>query len=161
MLIDSLQGNLHELDEAQAQELAHLHREYVLLSGAQLTKRIQRLRTDHDRELGLRLPGGHRDLRDGDILHRDEKGLVAVKLLATDVLVISPRSIEQALFTAHSLGNRHLQAQFFGPGSAYGAEVMVVQYDHTVSDFLDAHQVPYERAERVMPVPFRHAEHTH
>ena len=38
---------------------------------------------------------------------------------------------------------------------------MVVQYDHTVEEFLTHHAVPYSRDERVMPVPFRHAEHTH
>ena len=38
---------------------------------------------------------------------------------------------------------------------------MVVQYDHTVVQYLDAVGVPYERQDRIMPVPFRHSEHTH
>ena len=80
---------------------------------------------------------------------------------ATDVLVIAPRTITEMGVTAHGLGNRHLQAQFFDTSSEYGAEVMVVQFDHTVTQYLDEHGVPYERQERVMPVPFRHAEHTH
>ena len=82
-------------------------------------------------------------------------------VLPTDVLGIGARSIVEMAFVAHSLGNRHLQAQFFDENSEYGAQVMVVQYDHTVQDFLDHHGVPYSRQERVMPVPFRHAEHTH
>ena len=47
------------------------------------------------------------------------------------------------------------------PSSEYGAEVMVCQYDHTVEDYLKHVGAPYDRQERVMPVPFRHAEHSH
>jgi urease accessory protein len=62
---------------------------------------------------------------------------------------------------AHSLGNRHLQAQFFDASSEYGTDVMVCAYDHTVEDYLKHVGVPYARQERVMPVPFRHAGHSH
>ena len=120
--------------------------------------------TDHGRTLGLRLrspQGREGDLADGDILFRDESGLVAVSVEATDVLVIAPRSVTEMGVTAHALGNRHLQAQFFDASSEYDAEVMVVQFDHTVTDYLDSQQVPYRRQARVLPVPFRHAEHTH
>jgi urease accessory protein len=161
MIIESVLFNLHNLAADEAAGLEGLHREKVVLPSLGLTKRIQRLSTDHGRELGLRLAAGSPDLRDGDVLVREEKNLVVVTVLPTDVLVIAPASIEEALFTAHSLGNRHLQAQFFGPDSEYAAEVMVVQFDHTVQDFLDSHGIAYLRQERVLPVPFRHAEHTH
>ena len=86
---------------------------------------------------------------------------VIVRVLSTDVLVISARSLREMAFVAHSLGNRHLPAQFFDADGPFGRDAMVVQYDHTVEDFLRAHDVPHERQERVMDVPFRHAEHTH
>jgi urease accessory protein len=160
MIVESVLFNLHDLAPENAAELESLHREKVVLPAAELTKRIQRLSTDHGRELGLRLPAGSGDLRDGDVLLREEANLVVVSVLPTDVIVIKPADIGQALFTAHSLGNRHLQAQFFGPDDD-GAHAMVVQYDHTVVSFLDTHGVAYERRDRIMPVPFRHAEHTH
>ncbi|MDP9884231.1 urease accessory protein [Sinomonas atrocyanea] len=161
MIVESIAGNLAQLDPA---ELERAHVERVVLPSAALVRRIQRVTTDHGREIGLRLsapPGPDGDLRDGDILVRDDHGLVVVSVEATDVLVIAPRSIHEMGVTAHALGNRHLQAQFFDAGSEYGAEVMVVQYDHTVQDYLDHHRVPYARQDRVMPVPFRHAGHTH
>jgi urease accessory protein len=161
MIIESVLFNLNGPDAPEPSTLEALHREKVVLAGSDLTKRIQRLATDHGRELGLRLPAGSPDLRDGDVLLREDNNLVVVSVLPADVLVIAPSSIEEALFAAHSLGNRHLQAQFFGPDSDYAAAVMVVQFDHTVEDFLKHHRVPYSRQERVMPVPFRHAEHTH
>ncbi|WP_127125210.1 urease accessory protein UreE [Georgenia sp. SYP-B2076] len=161
MIVEKTVGNLADLPR---EERDRLHMEKVVLPSADLVKRIQRVTTDHGREIGLRLaaaPGRDGDLKDGDILLRDAAGVVAVTVLPSDVLVIAPRTITQMGVTAHSLGNRHLQAQFFDADSEYGAEVMVVQYDHTVQDYLDHHQVPYERQDRVMPVPFRHAEHHH
>jgi urease accessory protein len=152
VIVTEILGNLYD----DGADLAYdgFHRERVVLPSADLAKRIQRVRTDHGTELGIRLPAGAPDLRDGDILAADARSLIVVSVQATDVLVIAPRTIGEALFTAHSLGNRHLQAQFF-------EDVMVCQFDHTVRDFLDRHGVPYSREERVMAVPFRHAEHTH
>ncbi|EGD53851.1 urease accessory protein UreE [Gordonia neofelifaecis] len=161
MIVEQILGNITDLAEG---ELDGLHVERVTLPGADLVKRIQRVRTDHDREIGLRLtaaPGPDGDLRDGDLLYRDDRGVIVIAVLPTDVLVIAPRTIEEMGRTAHALGNRHLQAQFFGAESEYAAEVMVVQYDHTVEDYLRHAGVPFERADRVLPTPFRHAEHTH
>ena len=67
---------------------------------------------------------------------------------------------------AHNLGNRHLPAQFFGPEEPFpdleGHDgVMVIQYDHTAEHYLEHLGVRHARMERSMPVPFRHAEHTH
>jgi urease accessory protein len=161
VIVEKIVGNLADLPP---EERDGLHVEKVVLASADLVKRIQRVTTDQGREIGLRLaraPGREGDLKDGDILLRDATGVVAVAVLPSDVLVIAPRTLAEMGVTAHSLGNRHVQAQFFYADSEYGAEVMVVQYDHTVQDYLDRHQVPYERQDRVMPVPFRHAEHTH
>lgn len=163
MIFTQVLGNTHTVDGAT--QVAGKHLEKVMLPSADLVKRIQRFTTDHGNEHGLRLPAGSADLKDGDILqitHEVEGGnAVIISVIPTDVLVIAPTTIYDMAFTAHSLGNRHLQAQFFDTNSEYAAEVMVVQYDHTVEDFLKHHQIPYSRQEKVMPVPFRHTEHTH
>ncbi|HYI24054.1 MAG TPA: urease accessory protein UreE [Thermomicrobiales bacterium] len=156
MLVTDIKGNVNE---SPLPEGTHLER--VSLPGEQLVKRIQRVRTDHDREIGIRLPNGARDLRDGDILYLDDHNAIVVQVEPTDVLVIQARSILEMAVVAHSLGNRHLQAQFFDKDSDYEADVMVVQYDHTVVQYLDSVGVPYARQQRVMPMPFRHSEHAH
>ncbi len=156
MLITQIQGNVHDEPLPDG-----THVETITVPSAQLVKRIQRLRTDHDNEVGLRLPAGAADLRDGDILSLDGHNAIVLKVEASDVLVIRARTIHEMAVVAHTLGNRHLQAQFFDADSEYGADVMVVQYDHTVQAYLDSVGVPYERIDRVMPVPFRHSEHTH
>lgn len=156
MLITEIKGNIHETPLA-----AGSHVETVTLPSADLVRRIQRVRTDHDREIGIRLAANSPDLKDGDILDLADGNAIVVRVEASDVLVLRPRTILEMAITAHTLGNRHLQAQFFGTDSPYGAEVMVVQYDHTVVQYLEDAGVPYTREERIMPVPFRHSEHTH
>lgn len=159
MIITEVKGNAHSSPEL----VAGLHKEKVWLDSSDLVKRIQRLTTDHGNEIGLRLPPKSPDLRDGDVLliDQDNENAVLVAVNPTDVLVITADSITQMAFVAHSLGNRHLQAQFFDADSEYGCECMVVAYDHTVVDFLTHHNIAFDRQDRVMPVPFRHSEHTH
>lgn len=161
MIVTKVLGNVFDDEE----RYAGMHREQVSLPGMRLVNRIQRLTTDHGREFGVRLPKGSPDLRDGDVLLEESGGVVIVRVEGTDVIVIVPRTIAEALFVAHSLGNRHLPAQFFDLysdlGDWHGGEGMVCQYDHTVQNFLDRYGVPYQREQRVMAAPFRHAEHTH
>ena len=161
MIITEIAGNLDELPAAE-RELLHVER--VELASAELTKRIQRVHSDHGREFGLRLPGGT-DLRDGDILLREEGSVVAVSVISQEVIVIAPRTVVEALRVAHALGNRHLPAQFFADFGVDGldttAGVMVVAQDRTVAAFLDHERTPYAVVEHVMEVPFRHASHTH
>ena len=106
MIVTEILGNVH--DDAGAALVGDRHREQVHLEGSALVKRIQRLRTDHGNEYGLRLPAGSPDLRDGDILTVDDEGergnAVIVRVLSTDVLVISARSLREMAFVAHSLG---------------------------------------------------------
>jgi len=87
MIIESISGNIHDLSP---EDLEDVHVESVVLPLADLTKRIQRVRSDHGTELGIRLATGAPDLREGDILLRDERGIVVVRLEPTDVLVIAP-----------------------------------------------------------------------
>ena len=158
MLITEVLGNRSELSES---ELNGKTEEHLVLSNLDLTKRIQRGTTDGGRDIGLRLPSGFGELSDGDILANDDDLLITVSVEPSDVLVIRPESIYEMAFVAHSLGNRHLQAQFFDADSEYGQAVMVVQYDHTVGHCLEHVKAPFTREQRVMPEAFRHAEHSH
>lgn len=163
MIIDTVLGNAFDppTDTFDPAELSGLHQEKVLLPLPALARRIQRVSTDHGRELGIRLPAGAADLRAGDVLFRDAEDVIVVAVESADVLVVAPRTITEMGTVAHNLGNRHLQAQFFSAGDDFDTEVMVLPYDHTVEDYLRHVGVPYSRQERTLAVPFRHAEHTH
>lgn len=154
-LVPALLGNLADLSPA---ELADCHLERVPVAAEDRRRPRQRLVSDHGTSLGLQLPRGT-TLHDGDILVRDGNNLIVVASAAGWVLAIRPRTMQEMGEVAHALGNRHQPAQFVAlPGG--GCE-LVMPDDHTIADYLTERGVPFERVERVLAEPFRHAEHTH
>lgn len=147
MIIEQIIGNVRELEQAPH------HVERVYLRSDDLVKKIQRVKTDHGNELGIRLKQG-KELVDGDILYHDEKNSIIISVLADDVIVIQPISILQMGEIAHQLGNRHLPAQF-------EENEMIVQYDYLVERLLEELGVPYTREERKMSKAFKHIGHSH
>lgn len=147
MIIEQILGNVKELEKAPH------HVERVYLRSDDLVKKIQRVKTDHGKELGIRLKQG-KELEDGDILYQDEKNSIVISVLADDVIVIRPTSILQMGEVAHQLGNRHLPAQFEG-------NEMIVQYDYLVERLLNELEIPYAREERKMSKAFKHIGHSH
>lgn len=147
MIIEKVMGNIHSI------ELTGRHLEFVFLENDALRKRIQRVQTDHGREIGIRLKE-NRELTDGDILYMDEQNIIAVKTLEADVLTITPTSIGQMGEVAHQLGNRHLPAQF-------EKDEMLVQYDYLVENLLKKLKVPYRVEKRKLKQAFRHIGHSH
>lgn len=156
MIVTEILGNVDDVPE-----VAQLSVDSVLFDNESRLKRVQRVTSQKGVEIGLRFDTDFRELHDGDILFHEGDSLIVAKIAPTDVLVIKPTSLKEALTVAHSLGNRHLQAQFFEDEAGFSGAVMVVRYDHTVEHFLDHMKTSYERGQYVMPKAFRHAEHTH
>jgi urease accessory protein len=147
MIIEKVLGNVSTIENRTP------HVERIYLESDLLVKRIQRVITDHGREIGIRLKD-NKDLVDGDILHMDEKNMIVISVKEDDVLVIMPTSIGQMGDIAHQLGNRHLPAQFEG-------DEMLVQYDYLVEELLKQGRVPYKRENRKVGQAFRHIGHSH
>lgn len=150
MIIEKVVSNINEL---HSDELQKRHKEKVYLDSAHLVKRIQRVKTDHGRELGIRLTDS-RDLKVGDVLYMDDKNMIIVDVLPDDLLVIHPRNMFEMGTIAHQLGNRHLPAQF-------DKDEMLVQYDYLVEDLLKELGIPYGREDRKVQQAFRHIGHSH
>ncbi len=147
MIIEEIIGNVEKI------RLNGRHMERVYLSSDDLVKRIQRVTTDHGKEIGIRLRQP-KDLTDGDILFMNDDNIIVVSVTADDLLVIRPVSIKQMGEIAHQLGNRHLPAQFEG-------DKMLVQYDYLVEELLQQLKIPYAREERKLKNAFRHIGHHH
>lgn len=150
MIIESIVTNIEEMP---IEELSKRHKEKVLLESSDLVKRIQKVTTDHGKEIGIRLKNP-RDLKAGDVLFMDDKNMIIVDVLSDDLLVIRPRSLHEMGTIAHQLGNRHLPAQFEN-------DEMLVQYDYLVEDLLQELQIPYQREARKVKQAFRHIGHSH
>lgn len=147
MIIEKVVGNVKDLEKAPH------HVERVYLRSDDLVKKIQRVKTDHGNEIGIRLKDV-KELMDGDILFQDEKNSIVISVIEDDVIVIKPASILQMGEIAHQLGNRHLPAQFEG-------NEMIVQYDYLVERLLKELVVPYARENRKMNQAFKHIGHSH
>jgi len=150
LIIEKVVTNIEKLDQ---EEINKRHQEKVYLESADLVKRIQRVKTDHGRELGIRLKEAH-DLVAGDVLYMDEENIIVVDVLSDDLIVIRPRSMHEMGTIAHQLGNRHLPAQFEG-------DEMLVQYDYLVEELLQQLAIPFIREERKVKQAFRHIGHSH
>jgi urease accessory protein len=150
LIVEQIITNIEEMEK---EEIIKRHIEKVYLESAHLVKRIQRVTTDHGREVGIRLKDP-RDLVAGDVLHMDDKNLIVVDVLSDDLLVIQPRSLNEMGTIAHQLGNRHLPAQF-------EENDMLVQYDYLVEELLQELQIPYKREDRKVKQAFRHIGHSH
>ena len=147
MIITEIVGNVDDISSAGR------HIERVYLSSDDLVKRIQRVTTDHGKEVGIRLVEP-KDLIDGDILYMDERNMIVVSVTSDDLLVLRPSSIKQMGEIAHQLGNRHLPAQF-------EEGEMLVQYDYLVEELLLQLEIPYTREQRKVRKAFRHIGHSH
>ncbi|MCS4486296.1 urease accessory protein UreE [Staphylococcus americanisciuri] len=149
MIIEEIKGNIANLSEAERSK----HIEKVYLENSDLVKRIQRVKTDHGNEIGIRLKHPV-DLQYGDILYQDDTNMIIVDVNSEDVLVIKPRNLKEMGDIAHQLGNRHLPAQFT-------ENEMLVQYDYLVEALLKELALPYSREKRKVNQAFKHIGHSH
>ena len=134
MIIEEIQGNIANLSQDEKQK----HVEKVYLENSDLVKRIQRVKTDHGNEIGIRL-----------------KQPIDVQYVnSEDLLVIKPRNLKEMGDIAHQLGNRHLPAQFT-------ETEMLIQYDYLVEDLLKELGIPYSHEDRKVNQAFRHIGHSH
>lgn len=150
MIFNKILGNINELDN-----LENIHLEKIYISSDDAVKRILRVNSDHNHEYGIALEENI-ELKDGDILFRDEKNIITIKIKGDDVLVIKPDNMTEMGIIAHALGNRHLQAQF-------EEGKMIIQYDSLVEGELKRDNINYTRENLKLKKAFRHIEfgHTH
>lgn len=150
MIFNQIVGNINNLED-----LNNVHVEKIYINSEDALKRILRVNSDHNHEYGIAL-SENTELKDGDILYQDDKNVIIVKIKGDDVLVIKPNNITEMGVIAHSLGNRHLQAQF-EDGK------MIIQYDALVEGELKRDNINYSRENLKLKKAFRHVEfgHTH
>lgn len=147
MILDKILGNIKDMEDI------HCHVERVYLESDELLKRVLRVTSDHGHEYGISLPKGS-EMRDGDILFNDGHNMVVISVKEDDVIVITPRDINEMGEVAHNLGNKHLPVQI-EDGK------IIIQYDYLVEKFLQDLQVNFERKKMKLKQAFRHVDHSH
>lgn len=150
MIIEKINNNVYSIIDFTS---GKKQLDKILISSELLLKRVQKLCSESGFEIGISLENGD-TLKNGDILYEDENRIVYIEVLPEEVIVITPTSIKEMGIIAHNLGNRHLPAQF-------DEGCMILANDYLVEDLLKKEGVPYQKENRVLPKPFKHASHKH
>ena len=118
-------------------DLSRLERDALVLTAEERRWGRRRVTTEKGRELALALPTGS-VLEPGKILHVARDFYVVIEAAREPVLVVSPRSHEEALRVAFEVGNRHFTL-------AVDGDRLLVPDDPAMEQLLGRLEVPWRR----------------
>lgn len=108
MIIETLKGNLSEIDTTG------FDIDYIDIQWYDTRKKIARFKTQKGRDIPMRLKNVPKfGLSQGDILLQEDKYIVAINILPTEVLCIYAKSLAEVAKICYEIGNRHA-ALYFG-----------------------------------------------
>lgn len=145
-IIEKIYGNVKDIHE-----LDHYHIETIMLSNDKLGKAIQRVITDHGNEYGIRIPKGDLPLHNGDILKKDGHNLIVIHAKSQEMIIITPKDINQMGTIAHLLGNTHK------PVKIQNGQI-ILERDPVVEKILDHNCINYELKEITLNEPLKHVD---
>jgi len=139
--------HLHDAD------LSRLERDALVLTAEERRWGRRRVTTQAGRTLALALPTGSA-LTPGEILHVGPGWYVVIEAAPEPVLVVTPRSRDEAIRIAFEVGNRHFTLALDG-------ERLLIPDDPAMEQLLGRLAVAFERVQRVfVPVGAGH-RHDH
>lgn len=145
MIVNKILGNLNNFD------LKDKKVDFANISNDDRVKKVLRVKSNNGVEIGINVED---ELKDGDILAILDDSVVAVKILPTDVLEISPKNLKEMGIIAHNIGNRHTPAIF-------EENLMIIEPDSLIEEFLKNQNVDFKKTKRVLKTALRHASHSH
>ena len=98
---------------ASSEQLAGLARDRLVLSAEERRWGRRRVKTANGRELALALPTGT-VLTPGHVLYVGPEYYVVIEAAEESVLVVTPRSRDEAIRVAFEVGNRHFSVALDG-----------------------------------------------
>ena len=128
------QPSLHVTDA----DLAGRERDTLVLTAEERRWGRRRVTTQGGRGLALALPTGS-VLRPGEVVHVGPAWYVTVEAAAEPVILIAPRSRDEALRVAFEVGNRHFMLAIDG-------DQLLVSDDPAMEQLLARLGVPWRRA---------------
>ncbi|MEK6449988.1 MULTISPECIES: urease accessory protein UreE [Myroides] len=100
IITKALRNDITALDNSEVDVLS--------IEWFQTQKRIQRLRTASGREVAIKFMDKGQELRHGDVLVDDETGMVVVRVLPCDSIVVQFDDLLNLGLVAYEVGNKHL-----------------------------------------------------
>ncbi|CAA7195856.1 urease accessory protein UreE [Chryseobacterium potabilaquae] len=82
--------------------------DYLDLEWFETTKRIQRKKTRLGIDIAIKFLREGQRLREGDILFEDNEKVIAVNIMETEAIVMSPVSLLEMGTVCYEIGNKHI-----------------------------------------------------
>lgn len=82
--------------------------DYLDLEWFETTKRIQRKKTRQGVDIAIKFLREGQRLREGDILFENEEKVIAINVLKTEAIVMSPASLLEMGTVCYEIGNKHI-----------------------------------------------------
>ncbi|MEJ5049808.1 urease accessory protein UreE [Chryseobacterium culicis] len=101
MIINQIIGNLSENSSDKTID-------YLDLEWFETTKRIQRKKTRKGTDIAIKFLREGQRLREGDILFEDAEKIIAINVLETEAIVMSPASLLEMGTVCYEIGNKHI-----------------------------------------------------
>jgi urease accessory protein len=98
-------------NEKNMLDIGQYHIETAMIKSDDLTKRILRVTSDHGHEFGIRLEDDSDHLENGSAFIIGEHNLLVLRVIPDEIIVISPRDMDEMGQIAHMLGNLHKPVQ--------------------------------------------------
>ena len=141
-------------------DLDSYHIERVMVKSDDLLKSILRVTSDHHHDYGIRLEDEREGLENGSAFLLDEHDLLVLEVIPDEVIVITPKDIDDMGKKAHMLGNLHKPVTI-----AHGKITLL--YDEVVKKTLEKKGADYVVEKMALDSPMQylnlsaHSHHHH
>lgn len=106
MILTEIFGNVKDIPD-----IADYHVETAMVKSDDLLKSILRVTSDHGRDYGIRLEDETQSLENGTAFLLGEGKLLVLSVVPDEVIIITPKDIDEMGTVAHMLGNLHKPVQ--------------------------------------------------
>lgn len=130
------------------------HIETANITSNDLTKRIIRVISDHGNEFGIRLHDDSRELEHGSVFFIDDNRLLILSVIPDEMIVITPKDIDEMGEIAHLLGNTHK------PISVENGKIKLA-LDPVVLNVLNHKYIEYKTEKIILNKPLKHVNLAH
>lgn len=148
MIFEETVGNLSDLPEADYDI------EVIEIPYDDLNKDILRVTSDKGNEYGISIDHHQHPLKNGDILQKDGNRLLVIQVLPQEMIIITPKDINEMGVIAHMLGNTHK------PIAVENGKIML-EVDPVVQKILDDRGIQYVIESVVLDEPLNYVNLSH
>lgn len=135
-------------------DIDRYHVETAVVRSDDLMKSILRVRSDHGRDYGIRLEDESQVLENGSAFVVGDHRLLVLAVIPDEVIVITPKDIDEMGVVAHLLGNLHKPIQ------VKDGQITLL-LDKVVTLTLDKKGVAYTIEKRELDHPMEYVDLSH